>query len=138
MENKKSFLGIGWSFPPEFSKKSNRVKMISDEEDIKSSLEILLSTRLGERIMFPDYGCNLDELLFESLNRTLITYVTELIRTAILYHEPRIDVDRIDISESDTLQGELFIRVEYTVRATNSRNNVVFPFYLLEGTDIKS
>ncbi len=138
MENKKSFLGIGWSFPPEFSKKSNRVKMISDEEDIRSSLEILLSTRLGERIMFPDYGCNLDELLFESLNRTLITYISELIRTAILYHEPRIDVDRIDITESDTLQGELFIKVDYTVRATNSRNNVVFPFYLEEGTDIKS
>ncbi|UZO81759.1 GPW/gp25 family protein [Aquimarina sp. ERC-38] len=138
MENKKSFLGIGWSFPPEFSKKSNRVKMISDEEDIKSSLEILLSTRLGERIMFPDYGCNLDELLFESLNRTLITYVSELIRTAILYHEPRIDVDLINITESDTLQGELFIKVDYTVRTTNSRNNVVFPFYLEEGTDIKS
>ncbi|MBQ0734502.1 GPW/gp25 family protein [Aquimarina celericrescens] len=138
MENKKSFLGVGWSFPPEFSKKSNMVKMISDEEDIKSSLEILLSTRLGERIMFPDYGCNLDELLFESLNRTLITYVTELIRTAILYHEPRIDVDRIDITESDTLQGELFIKVDYIVRATNSRNNVVFPFYLEEGTDINS
>ncbi len=138
MENKKSFLGIGWSFPPEFSKKSNMVKMISDEEDIKSSLEILLSTRLGERVMFPNYGCNLDELLFESLNRTLITYVSELIRTAILYHESRIDVDQIDISESDVLQGELLIKVEYTVRATNSRNNVVFPFYLEEGTDIKS
>ncbi len=136
MENKKSFLGVGWSFPPEFSKNSNTIKMISDEEDIKSSLEILLATRLGERVMFPDYGCNLDELLFESLNRTLITHISELIKTAILYHEPRIDVDSIDISESDTLQGELFIRVEYIVRATNSRSNVVFPFYLEEGTDI--
>ncbi len=136
MENKKSFLGVGWSFPPEFNKEAAAVKMISDEEDIKSSLEILLSTRLGERIMVPQYGCNLDELLFENLNRTLVTYVIELIKTAILYHEPRIDVDRIDISESDVLQGELFIKVEYTVRATNSRNNVVFPFYLEEGTDI--
>ncbi len=136
MENKKSFLGVGWSFPPEFNKEAAAVKMISDEEDIKSSLEILLSTRLGERVMVPQYGCNLDELLFENLNRTLVTYVIELIKTAILYHEPRIDVDRIDISESDVLQGELFIKVEYTVRATNSRNNVVFPFYLEEGTDI--
>ncbi|WP_109302614.1 GPW/gp25 family protein [Aquimarina sp. AU474] len=136
MENKKSFLGVGWSFPPEFNKQAAAVKMISDEEDIKSSLEILLSTRLGERVMVPQYGCNLDELLFENLNRTLVTYVIELIKTAILYHEPRIDVDRIDISESDVLQGELFIKVEYTVRATNSRNNVVFPFYLEEGTDI--
>jgi len=136
MENKKSFLGIGWSFPPEFNKDTASAKMISDEEDIKSSLEILLSTRLGERIMVPNYGCNLDELLFESLNRTLITHITELIKTAILYHEPRIDADRIDITESDTLQGELFIKVEYIVRATNSRSNVVFPFYLEEGTDI--
>ncbi len=136
MENKKSFLGVGWSFPPEFSKNAKSVKMISDEEDIKSSLEILLTTRLTERVMFPDYGCNLDELLFESLNRTLITYVSELIKTAILYHEPRIDADRIDITESDTLQGELFIKVEYIIRATNSRSNVVFPFYLEEGTDI--
>ncbi len=136
MENKKSFLGVGWSFPPEFKKETKSVKMISDEEDIKSSLEVLLSTRLGERIMVPNYGCNLDELLFENLNRTLITYVTELIRTAILYHEPRIDADRIEITQSDLLQGELFIKVHYIVRATNSRNNVVFPFYLEEGTDI--
>jgi len=128
MENKKSFLGIGWSFPPEFNRDAAAVKMISDEEDIQSSLEILLTTRLGERIMVPQYGCNLDELLFENLSRTLTTYVSELIKTAILYH--------IDISESDVLQGELFIKVEYTVRATNSRNNVVFPFYLEEGTDI--
>lgn len=136
MENKKSFLGIGWSFPPEFNRDAAAVKMISDEKDIQSSLEILLTTRLGERIMVPQYGCNLDELLFENLSRTLITYVSELIKSAILYHEPRIDVNRIDISESDVLQGELFIKVEYTVRATNSRNNVVFPFYLEEGTDI--
>ncbi len=136
MDNKKSFLGTGWSFPPEFTKNTNAVKMISAEADIKSSLEVLLSTRLGERIMVPNYGCNLDELLFENLNRTLITYVSELIRTAILYHEPRIDVNKIDISQSDILQGELFIEIVYTVRATNSRSNVVFPFYLEEGTDI--
>ncbi|WP_316929869.1 GPW/gp25 family protein [Aquimarina pacifica] len=136
MDNKKSFLGTGWIFPPEFTKETNSVKMISAEEDIKSSLEVLLSTRLGERIMVPNYGCNLDELLFENLNRTLISYVTELIKTAILYHEARIDVDKIDITQSDTLQGELYIKVAYTVRATNARNNVVFPFYLEEGTDI--
>lgn len=136
MDNKKSFLGIGWSFPPDFNKEAASVKMIADETDIESSLEILLSTRLGERIMVPNYGCNLDELLFESLNRTLITHVTELIKTAILYHEPRIDVERIDITESDVLKGELFVKVEYIVRATNSRSNIVFPFYLEEGTDI--
>lgn len=136
MENKKSFLGIGWSFPPEFQIDQNSVKMISDEEDIKSSLNILLTTRLGERVMLPDYGCNLEELMFENLDRTLVTYVTELIKTAILYHEPRIDVIKIDISETDPLEGKLIIAIDYKIRATNSRTNVVFPFYKEEGTDI--
>jgi phage baseplate assembly protein W len=134
MKSKIPFLGTGWGFPPEFRIHQKDIKMISDEEDIESSLSILLSTRLGERVMLPDYGCNLDELLFEGLNRTLITYVIELIETAILYHEPRIDVVRIDISESDPLEGKLIIEIDYRVRATNSRKNMVFPFYREEGT----
>jgi phage baseplate assembly protein W len=137
MENKKSFLGTGWTFPPEFIKAQKATKMISEEEDIKSSLHILLTTRLGERIMFPKYGCNLEELLFENLDRTLITYVIDLIETAILYHEPRIDVISIDISESDPLEGKLIIEIDYLVRATNTRTNMVFPFYKEEGTDLK-
>lgn len=136
MEIKNSFLGTGWAFPPEFVKEQKQTKMISNEEDIKSSLHILLTTRLGERVMLPEYGCNLEELLFEALNRTLITYTVDLIKTAILYHEPRIDVIRIDISETDPLEGKLVISIDYIVRATNSRTNVVFPFYKEEGTDI--
>ncbi|MFT5891008.1 MAG: phage baseplate assembly protein W [Dokdonia sp.] len=136
MDSKNSFLGTGWAFPPEFVKEQKQTKMISNEEDIKSSLHILLTTRLGERVMFPEYGCNLEELLFESLNRTLITYIIDLIKTAILYHEPRIDVIKIDISETDPLEGKLIIAIDYIVRATNSRTNVVFPFYKEEGTDI--
>lgn len=136
MEIKNSFLGTGWAFPPEFVKEQKQTKMTSNEEDIKSSLHILLTTRLGERVMLPQYGCNLEELLFEALNRTLITYTIDLIKTAILYHEPRIDVIRIDISETDPLEGKLVISIDYIVRATNSRTNVVFPFYKEEGTDI--
>lgn len=136
MENKKSFLGTGWGFPPEFDIEQKNVKMIADEKDIESSLHILLTTRLGERVMLPDYGCNLDELLFEGLNRTLITYVLELIKTAILYHEPRIDIVKLDMSETDPLEGKLIIEIDYRIRATNSRMNVVFPFYREEGTDI--
>ncbi len=110
--------------------------MISDEEDIKSSLEILLTTKIGERIMLPKYGCNVDELLFNPLNRTLKTYVSELIRTAILYHEPRIDVEKIDISQGDDLNGELLVSLDYKIRATNSRTNMVYPFYKEEGTNL--
>ncbi|WP_347841215.1 GPW/gp25 family protein [uncultured Draconibacterium sp.] len=131
-----SFLGRGWAFPPEFSKQAGGVKMLEDEADIESSLEILLSTRLGERIMLPEYGCNLDELLFKPLNLTLKTYITDLIKTAILYHEPRIDVNKITIDKASQLGGEVLIGINYTVRTTNSRRNMVFPFYREEGTEI--
>ena len=134
MENNTSFLGRGWSFPPEFNDNTNEVVMTSNEEDIKKSLEILLSTRLGERIMVPRYGCNLDELLFNPLNLTLKTFVVELIRTAILYYEPRIDVLKIDITDSDELEGKFLIKLDYLIRATNSRANLVFPFYKAEGS----
>lgn len=136
METKQAFLGTGWSFPPEFDKSTKAVVTISDEEDIKSSLEILLSTKLGERVMQPKYGCNMDELLFNPLDLTLKTFVSELIKTAILYHEPRIDVEKIDITQGDDLNGELLVILDYKIRATNSRINWVYPFYKVEGTDL--
>jgi phage baseplate assembly protein W len=106
--------------------------MVSDEEDIKQSLEILLSTRHGERIMQPEYGCNLDVLLFEPINTSLITFVKDLIEKAILYHEPRIDLTKIDINTGQVLEGLLLIELEYVIRSTNSRYNLVYPFYLKE------
>ena len=136
METEQDFLGIGWSFPPEFKESTKEVTMLKDESDIKSSLEILLSTKIGERIMQPKYGCNMDELLFNPLNRTLKTFVSELIKTAILYHEPRIDVEKIDITKGDDLSGELLVLIDFKVRATNSRINMVYPFYQQEGTNL--
>ena len=136
MGTNKSFLGRGWGFPPEFDKSTRAVSMIHDEADIMGSLEILLSTRLGERIMLPGYGCNLDELVFENLNLTLKTYVVDLIKTAILYHEPRIDVNKISINPAQELEGVLLISIDYTVRSTNSRKNMVYPFYIDEGSEL--
>jgi len=133
----KSFLGTGWNFPPQFNNVNAEAEMISNEDDIKSSLEILLTTRPGERVMRPDYGCNLDELVFEPLTTTFKTYIKDLIITAILYYEPRIDVDRIELEDSGELDGRILIIIDYTVRATNSRFNFVFPFYKKEATAIK-
>ena len=133
----KSFLGRGWGFPPEFSKVDGGVKMLSDENDIQSSLEILLSTRQGERIMRPDYGCNLDELIFEPLTTTFKTYIKDLIATAILYHEPRIDVNKIELDDTGELEGRILITIDYTIRSTNSRFNFVYPFYKDQGSEVK-
>jgi len=136
MEKFTSFLGTGWSFPPRFEKQTNWVELVSDEDDIRESLIILLSTRPGERVMNPLYGCNLDDLLFAPLNLTLKTYVVDLIETAILYFEPRIDLNKIEINENNDLEGELLIELDYTVRSTNTRRNLVYPFYRGEGTDV--
>lgn len=133
----KSFLGTGWSFPPAFDKDAKQAAMLSDEADIQSSLEILLATRPGERVMQPDYGCNLDELLFEPLTTTFKTYIRDLVATAILYHEPRIEVNKIELEDNGGLEGKIVLLVEYTVRSTNSRLNFVYPFYRVEGTEVE-
>lgn len=125
----KSFLGRGWSFPPEFKRDIKTAIMLEDEEDIRSSLMVLLSTRPGERVMDPGFGCNLDELMFSPLNLTNKTYVIDLIKTAILYYEPRIDVKKIDIDPINENEGVLLINIEYVIRTTNSRMNIVYPFY---------
>ena len=133
----KSFLGTGWGFPPAFSNKTSDVAMLSDVDDIQSSLEILLTTRPGERVMRPDYGCNLDELVFEPLTTTFKTYIKDLISTAILYYEPRIEVNSIDLDDTGELEGRILIVIDYTVSATNTRFNFVYPFYKNEATDLK-
>lgn len=135
MNQKIAFLGTGWSFPPEFSPQLGEVVMSSDEQDIQQSLSVLLSTRLGERVMLPIFGCNLDELLFENLDLTTKTLAIEQIKDAILYYEPRIDVSSVAIDESQELEGVLLITVDYIIRTTNSRMNMVYPFYKIEATE---
>lgn len=133
MDKITSFLGTGWSFPPEFSKTTQEVKMISDEEDIQNSLEVLLSTKVGERLMQPGYGCNMDALLFEPINLSLQTYMKDLVSTAILYYEPRIKPEDVKLSAGDA-DGIVLIEVDYIIRTTNTRHNLVYPFYIGEGT----
>lgn len=130
------FLGIGWSFPPEFNKTEGNVTMTTDVEDINNSLIILLSTRPGERVMFPNYGCDLQEMLFKPLDLTLITQMRGVIERAILYHEPRINIIDIDITTIEESEGQVLIHVDYEVRNTNTRSNIVFPFYKGEATEI--
>lgn len=130
------FLGRGWSFPPTFNRRLAGVEMLEEEADIVSSLEILLGTVSGERIMLPQYGCNLDELVFESLDTRMKTLMADKVESAILYHEPRIELEEVRLDDESELEGVVLIEVIYRVKSTNSRFNFVFPYYKLEGTDI--
>ena len=135
-ESPNDFLGRGWSFPPSFDAALQTVEMTVQNEDIRRSLHILLTTTVGERVMQPRYGCNMEELLFESLDTTTKTVIRDRIKTAILYFEPRIEVERIFLNTTNELEGELLIEIDYLVRSTNSRFNFVFPYYKNEGTEI--
>jgi uncharacterized protein len=131
------FLGKGWSFPPSFVLEIGSVKMEEGQTDIEQSLHILLTTTLGERVMQPKYGCNMDTLVFEPLNTGTKTIMIDKIKTAILFFEPRIDVQRIEMNTQSDLEGQILIEIDYVIRATNSRFNFVFPYYITEGTELK-
>jgi phage baseplate assembly protein W len=122
------FLGRGWAFPPSFDKNTGMVNLSSDVKDIEESLQILLSTDLGERVMQPNYGCDLQPYLFDPLNATLIGYLKDRVRNAILFYEPRIQVISVDVTALDSAElwaGRFRITVTYDIITTNSRLNYV-------------
>lgn len=131
-----NFLGRGWSFPPTFNLQSKEVQMTEKVEDIEKSLQILLTTSLGERIMQPRYGCDMNDLLFESLDTGTKTIIIDRIQTAILFFEPRIKATKIALNTQNELEGEILVEIEYIIPSTNSRYNFVFPFYRKEGTEL--
>jgi phage baseplate assembly protein W len=130
------FLGRGWSFPPTFNRNLPGVEMLAEEADILSSLEILLTTAPGERVLQPEYGCDMEELVFENVDTTTKTLVADKIENAILYFEPRIDLETVRLDDSREWEGVILIEIVFRVRTTNSRFNFVFPFYKNEGTDL--
>ncbi len=130
------FLGRGWSFPPTFNAQLKEIEMAEKKEDIEQSLRILLTTAIGERVMQPKYGCNMDELVFEALNTTTKTIIKDKVKTAILYFEPRIEPKKIELNTANELEGEVLIEVEYVIRSTNNRFNFVFPYYRNEATEL--
>lgn len=142
-----SFLGRGWSFPPEFRllrdaatdggvRLRGEVAMRADEDDIAESLRILFGTTVGERFLNPSYGLDVQALQFEPLTTTLRTFLKDRIKNAILIHEPRITVLTLDVYSPDPNAGTLALVLEYEIRATNSRFNLVFPFYQSDSNEV--
>jgi len=133
-----SFLGTGWSFPPEFVRETGTVRMTSDEDDIDASLRILFQTARGERLFQPEYGLDMQELVFQPLSATLKTLLAERINVAILIHEPRIEVLSLHVHSPNPHDGSLLIFLEYRIIATNSRFNLVFPFYSSDANEARA
>lgn len=123
----KSFLGTGWGFPVELDARG--AKLLHGDELIAQSIWLILCTRPGERLMRPDFGCRIHELLFAPLNATTAGLAREYVRVALRRWEPRITQVEVSVAP-DQRRGMLEARIDYRVIATNTRRNLVYPFYL--------
>ena len=127
----KEYLGRGWRFPVE-PDADGRLAFAAEEAKIQESILIILGTARGERVMRPDFGSQLHELVFAQINGSTRSLAANYVTEALVSWEPRIDVLRVDVAPHMAQDGALQINIEYEVRATNSVFNLVYPFYLRE------
>ena len=128
----KPFLGIGTGFPLALDAKTHGVIRAEYEESVRQSILIILGTAKGERVMRPDFGCGIHDLVFATMSASTIGRIDREVHEALLRHEPRIDVLAVTVTP-DSTGGVLLIDIEYEVRATNTAFNLVYPFYLQQG-----
>ena len=133
MENlRRPFLGIGWKFPLQVTP-AGGIATASAEQRIEESILIIMSTAAGERVMLPDFGCGIHDLVFAPNGSGTVTKVVDAVRRALVTYEPRVDVLDVTAETSDGEPNLLLIRVDYRVRDTNSMKNLVYPFFITEG-----
>jgi uncharacterized protein len=127
----RDFLGIGWKFPVKAGLDGS-IEMSKYEEDIKEAIRIIIGTAKGERVMRPDFGCGIHELVFESINITTLNQVENSVRESLTLWEPRIEIIQVVVARDKAQEGILLVNIDYRVRTTNNRFNLVYPFYLKE------
>ena len=130
MSDDVDFIGRGISFPIRVDQ-SGAIALTNGTADIDASLRMVLTTAPGERVMRPLFGCRIWELLFEPINANTIGLMGEAVREAVGRWEPRITLDDVRIDPDLRDQGRVLIHLDYTVRATNDRRNLVYPFYVI-------
>lgn len=123
-----AFLGVGWAFP--VAADGDRIAVAVSEESIRDSLWIILGTARGERVMRPDFGCGIHDLVFATNSATTLGRVVREVHDALVRWEPRVEVLNVDAAPDPALPARLLIRVDYRVRTTNNQFNLVYPFYL--------
>lgn len=128
----KEFLGRGWSFPLGVDVNGN-VALAEYEHDIKQAIYIILSTAPGERVMRPEFGAGLKALVFEPVNTITIGLVKHRVESALKTWEPRVELETVKVTTDPAERNKLLIEIIYRIKVSNSRHNLVYPFYLHEG-----
>lgn len=132
MNENKAILGNGMCFPLAVDKLTGRIKEASYDENVKQSIKLILGTSKGERVMRPEFGCDIKKFLFESYSYGVAVQIKDVVQRALNKWEPRINQVNIEVEESSQA-GAVIIKVDYFVIKTNNQFNLVFPFFLSEG-----
>lgn len=134
MSDPSDFIGRGIAFPMRVDQ-SGSIATSSGAGDIDSSIRMILTTAPGERLMRPAFGCKIWELLFEPINANTLGLMGEAVREAIGRWEPRVTLEDVRLDPSGQHAGEVLIEIDYLVRTTNDRRNLVYPFYVIPRED---
>lgn len=129
----KAFLGVGWAFPVHL-RADGRLAMVEHDEDIRQAIVLILSTNPGERVMRPSFGAGLNSYVFEPVNTATLALIKTRVEQSLIDWEPRIDVLDVMVRADGVDRSRVLIEVSYRVRATNNVHNLVYPFYLQEGS----
>lgn len=125
-------LGRGWSSPVGLDA-TGELRREAGAEKVRQSIRLILGTRRGERVMRTDFGAGLEDFLFEPISTTTSALIRHRVEIALVQWEPRIDVREVTVSVAERRSGRLDIQIGYTIRATNTFYNLVYPFFLHEG-----
>jgi len=128
----REFLGRGWAFPVALDRATGLVELVSYEEDVRQSILIILGTAKGERLMRPDFGCGIHDLVFAALSTQIVAQIETTVHAALRTYEARIDVRAVTVGTGHLAHGRLDVVIDYEVRATNQPGNLVYPFYFRE------
>ena len=134
MSGVNSFIGVGWRWPIELDT-TGGIGMVTGASDLEQAMYLILSTTPGERPMRPEFGCRLAEFVFAPGNATTAGLIAAEVRWSLQRWEPRVDVDEVVVTTDPDDASTLWIDIRYTVKATNDRRNLVFPFYVIPEHD---
>ena len=128
----REYLGVGWKFPLQVTP-GGKIAQAKDEQRIEEAIYLILNTANGERVMVPEFGCGIHDLVFAPNNAATLTVVVQTVREALVAYEPRIDVLDVNAETAPEELNLLLIRINYRIRANNALGNLVYPFYIGEG-----
>jgi uncharacterized protein len=127
-------VGSGVAFPLQVNPRGG-VALAGGEEDIDQALSLILSTAPGERPMRPEFGCEVHDLIFDSIDAATVGRMETAVRTALDRWEPRVEVTAVEFDLDRSGDGQIVIDVTYRVRSTNHMRNLVYPFYVIPAED---